>query len=104
ETMTLRHSADFAGNGDNYVYQWFYRKLGDTTWILDPLQTNQDLTITGPGLRTLQDNEYYCQYHPLTGSGLCGSDFSPATQPQLAEGWIKRVLRGVNPFTQITAG
>jgi uncharacterized delta-60 repeat protein len=104
ETMTLRHSADFAGNGDNYTYQWFYRKVGDTAWIMDPVQTNQDLTITGPGLRTLEDYEYYCHYQPIAGEGLCGAGFSPDTQPQLAEGWIKRVIAGVNPFTQVTTG
>jgi hypothetical protein len=104
ETLTLRHSADFAGNGDHYGYQWFYRKVGDTAWIQDPVQTNQDFTITGPGLRTLEDYEYYCQYQPLTGGGLCGPGFSPGTVPQLAEGWIKRVLKGVNPFTQVTTG
>ncbi len=104
EAMTLRHSADFAGNGDNYAYQWFYRKVGDTTWVMDPTQTNQDLTIRGPGLRTLEDYEYYCHYQPLTGGTLCGAGFSPDTQPQLAEGWIKRVLGGVNPFTQVTTG
>jgi len=101
ETLTLRHSADFAGNGDNYKYEWFYRKVGDTTWIMDPIQTNQDLTIKGPGLRTLEDYEYYCHYQPLSGSNLCGAGPSPDTYPQLAEGWIKRVLRGVNPFTQL---
>jgi hypothetical protein len=104
ETMTLRHSADFAGNGDNYAYQWFYRKVGDTTWIQDPTQTNQDLTIKGPGLRTLEDYEYFCHYQPLTGGTVCGGGFSPDTHPQLAEGWIKRVLTGVNPFTQVTDG
>src|SRR5262249_22537960 len=104
ETMTLRHSADFAGNGDSYTYQWFYRKVGDTDWITDPTQTNQDLTITGPGLKTLEDYEYSCHYQPVTAGSLCGPGFSPDTQPQLAEGWIKRVLRGVNPFTQITTG
>src|SRR5207247_2516029 len=59
-TLTLRHSADFAGNADNYAYQWFYRKVGDTNWINDPTQTNQDLTIRGPSLRTFEDYEYYC--------------------------------------------
>ena len=102
ESLTLRHSADFAGLGDNYQYEWFYRKVGDTGWILEAGKTNQDLTIKGPGLKTLQDYEYYCHYKPIV-TGPCGSGFSPDTTAQLAEGWIKRVLRGVNPFTQITS-
>jgi uncharacterized delta-60 repeat protein len=101
ETLTLRHSADFAGRGDNYEYEWFYRRFGDLAWIKDSTQTRQDLTIKGPGLKTLEDYEYYCHYRP-TGGGLCGTNWSPDTHPVLAEGWIKRVLRGVNPFTQIT--
>jgi hypothetical protein len=103
ETLTLRHSADFAGSGDNYTYEWFYRRVGNTVWIQDPTQTNEDLTIQGPGLKTLEDYQYYCHYRPLAGGGPCGTGWSPDTVPQLAEGWIKRVLRGVNPFTQITA-
>jgi hypothetical protein len=105
ESLTLRHSADFAGNGDNYEYAWFYRPVGGSTnWIPDTGQTNQDLTIKGSGLRTLQDYEYYCQYRPVAGPvGPCGTNWSAATTAQLAEGWIKRVLRGVNPFTQITS-
>jgi uncharacterized delta-60 repeat protein len=102
ETLTLRHSADFAGNGDNYSYEWFYRRSGTANWIALPGQTNQDITISGPGLRTLEDYEYYCHYRPLSGT-VCGTGFSPDTHAQLAEGWIKRVLRGVNPFTQVTA-
>jgi len=104
ETLTLRHSADFAGNGDNYKYEWFYRRVGDTTWINDPTQTNQELTIKGPGLRTLEDYQYYCHYQPLSGGNLCGPGWSPDTIPAAADGWIKRVLRGINPFTQITTG
>jgi uncharacterized delta-60 repeat protein len=100
EALTLRHSADFAGQGDLYEYEWFYRKVGDVTWIKDPTQTGPDFTIRGPGLRTLEDYQYYCHYRPV-GGGLCGTGWSPDTNPQLAEGWIKRVLRGVNPFTQI---
>ena len=102
EALTLRHSADFAGQADNYEYEWFYRRVGSLDWIKDPTQTNIDLTIRGPGLKTLEDYEYYCRYRPLTGATLCGPDWSPPTYPQLAEGWIKRVLRGVNPFRQIT--
>ncbi len=102
EALTLRHSADFAGYSDSYKYEWFYRRVGETNWINDPTQTNQDLTIKGPGLRTLEDYEYYCHYQPLSGTNLCGPGWSPDTHPALAEGWIKRVLRGVNPFTQLT--
>lgn len=31
------------------------------------------------------------------------TNWSPWTQPQLAEGWIKRVLAGINPFNQRTS-
>jgi len=103
ETLTLRHSADFAGRGDDYVYQWFSRRAGTMTWSPESGQTNQDLTIRGPGLKTLEDYEYYCHYQPISGGNiLCGPGWSPDTIPALAEGWIKRVVGGVNPFSQIT--
>ena len=34
--------------------------------------------------------------HPLVG------EWSEWSEPQLAEGWIKRVLSGINPFNQRT--
>ena len=64
-----------------------------------------DITIEGPGLFTLSDNYFVCRYKPKTAGALpCGPAFSEWTAPQLAEGWIKRVVGRINPFTQRAEG
>ncbi len=62
--------------------------------------------IEGASLFTLTDNYFILRYRPrLAGAAGYralddGGGWSPWTQPQLAEGWIKRVLAGINPFQQ----
>ncbi|HEY5912361.1 MAG TPA: hypothetical protein VJA21_17305 [Verrucomicrobiae bacterium] len=114
EKITLRHSGDFAGKADNYIFEW--RTLPPGTdglpqtgvapenWLFyNPTPANGtgalDITIEGPGLFTLSDNYFLCRYRPAA-SGPCGTGWSAWTEPQLAEGWIKRVLAGINPFEQ----
>jgi hypothetical protein len=83
----------------------------------DPLG-QVSITIGGPGLLTISDNWFFVRYcfegkfdfcassEPLTQgnpcvkwSGLGGAPGATTTpRPQLAEGWIKRVVRGLNPF------
>src|SRR6185436_15270620 len=59
-------------------------------------------------VRSLADNYLIMRYQPknsahasyvsnANGSNIVWSDL---TTPQLAEGWIKRVLKGINPFNQ----
>ncbi len=82
-----------------------------------------DITIEGANIQTLSDNWFVVRYRyvdPPMDAGadgidgtaddapLCGGDWSvfagqPGATPldpraQLAEGWIKRVVRGLNPF------
>jgi hypothetical protein len=82
-----------------------------------------DITIEGANIQTLSDNWFVARYRyvsPPMDAGpdgeddtaddepLCGGDWSfyagqPGGTPldqraQLAEGWIKRVVRGLNPF------
>ncbi len=59
-------------------------------------------------VRSLSDNYLIMRYQPLDpGHASFVSDgkggnavWSQWTTPQLAEGWIKRVLKGINPFNQ----
>jgi hypothetical protein len=59
-------------------------------------------------LLTLTDNYYVMRYRPKVGHFLRPFDntwtetqgWSQWTAPALAEGWIKRVLAGINPFNQ----
>lgn len=83
-----------------------------------------DITIEGANIQTLSDNWYLVRYRyvdspidvgddGLPGTGddgpLCGGGWSifagqpsPPTDPkgQLAEGWVKRVIKGLGPFEQ----
>ena len=71
--------------------------------------------LGGSGIQTLSDNYIIMRYRPTveTHPGYGDTDgtaglslaeieqaWSEWTVPQLAEGWIKRVLAGINPFEQ----
>ncbi len=117
EKLTLRHSSDLAGRADAYVFEWRTRPPVDglppnnpaDQWaVYSPKPANGagaiDITIEGPGLFTLTDNYFICRYRPVQAP-LCTAPDNPQgwsawTRPMLAEGWIKRVLRGINPFEQ----
>ena len=47
-------------------------------------------------VRSLSDNYLTMRYRPKANA----NGWSQWTEPQLAEGWIKRVLKGINPFNQ----
>lgn len=126
QRVTLRHSADFAGDPGLLEFQWYYYPadggatppLPDSSnptangWIAFPdsgLGVN-DITI-GEGnlssLITLSDNWFVMRYRGYVIDGA--TNWSPwvgdpasttTTRPMLVEGWIKRVLGGVNLFNQ----
>ena len=142
ESLTLRHSGDFAGNVDGIEFEWFIHPdegglppspLPDPDngqlngWLQFTQVPNPvgavDITIEGANIQTLSDNWFVTRYRyvdPPMDAGpdlldgtsddapLCGGTWSVyAGQPggtaldpraQLAEGWIKRVVRGLNPF------
>jgi hypothetical protein len=58
-----------------------------------------DITPLGTGQQLLPDRWFSVRYNYNSG-GLCTSDVSPWTPPQLAEGWIKRVMKKINLFDQ----
>ena len=127
ESLTLQHTGDFAGRTGDYEFEWYYAppidgqpplKPSDTGVTSDPWQSlhaghaeNQYPRVTFGGsqpLLTLTDNYIIMRYRPKVGHVLrpIGSTWtdeqgwSAWTQPALAEGWIKRVLAGINPFNQ----
>lgn len=111
EMMTLRFDGDLAGRSDQYVFTWAYHRDVDGRppasdsigWnVLPPVLGANDLTIGGPSIWTLSDNWFKCQYRPAeTGNKTCGAaEWSHWTQPQIAEGWIKRVLARINFYDQ----
>ncbi|EDY83099.1 hypothetical protein VDG1235_2723 [Verrucomicrobiia bacterium DG1235] len=60
-------------------------------------------TIEGTSILTLTDNWLIMRYRskdPDNAAYVEDGGWSKWTEPQLAEGWIKRVLAGINPFQQ----
>ncbi len=112
ELLTFQHTADLAGHFDEYAYEWKIAApvdgappLSDTNMSnyssLADIQTDLPrYTLGGAGVQALGDNYVVMRYcatntsHPLYGI------WSGWTTPVLAEGWIKRVLAGLNPFNQ----
>ena len=118
EMVTFQHTADLAGRFDEYEYQWKIAApvdglppLVDATMSrylsLTPISTNINRVILGgAGVQSLGDNYVVMRYrpvnpaHPLYAASPTDADWSSWTSPALAEGWIKRVLAGINPFNQ----
>ncbi|NKI35646.1 hypothetical protein HFP89_10765 [Wenzhouxiangella sp. XN79A] len=125
EQLVLRHSGDFGGNPDALEFQWFFHPDVDGNpplplpdpatgqlngWIQFPTPDPQgavEISIEGANIQTLSDNWYVARYRGLP-TCTNDSDWSiyagdpTATpvdpSPQLAEGWVKRVLGRLNPF------
>jgi len=157
ENIVLRHTADFGGNADDLVFEWWYRPEDGTSalppdrqplptpWKLfaDPSgnqgQAFYQLTLKGnPSAPEvlLGDTLFFVRYRhknevhsgvnwevpqpngerrevlgnftpgiPYDWAGAGNSspqdldgDGQPDYLPQLAEGWVKRVLSAVNPY------
>ena len=123
EKLTLRHSGDFGGEPERMNFTWYYQP--DTTGFAPPLPANappgtpfpgyfhyatgpglQEITIEGASPLTLADNWFAARYGYTNAFPFVTNNFYQslwAGQPggqnaQLAEGWIKRVLAGLNPF------
>lgn len=120
EKLTLRHKGDFAGRTEDYQFEWMSR-LPDGTVALPPTnaalaqlwspfrpdpqdgQGAVDVTIQGASLYTLSDHWFVCRYRPTNPAHPLYNQWSQWTEPQIAEGWIKRVLDGINPYEQCLA-
>ncbi|MBL9167630.1 MAG: hypothetical protein JNN07_07805 [Verrucomicrobiales bacterium] len=109
EKVTLRHSGDFGGQADGYLFDWQYH-AGPTkpapdspAWInLTPAPELGAVTqvISGSGARSLGDWWYRCRWRTTNSANPCGTGFTAFTEPALVEGWIKRVLANINFFNQ----
>ncbi|MGA1865261.1 MAG: right-handed parallel beta-helix repeat-containing protein, partial [bacterium] len=113
EKLTLRYKLDFAGRPEDYEFHW--KSVADNEGIPpseDPDDWDDylikkgavDITIKGPGLFTLSDNWFICRYRYTGGDMPWDGQWSDWTDPQLAVGWIKRVVGEINPFTQRATG
>ncbi|OGV67016.1 MAG: hypothetical protein A3K19_29620 [Lentisphaerae bacterium RIFOXYB12_FULL_65_16] len=120
EKVTLRYSGDFGGNPDELVFEWWYREDDGTnplppdqapagSWKLfsDPSGRNglgmAEISMAGAAKVLLVDNRFYCRWRHYLESAWSDWAGSPASrpgayEPQLAYGWIKRVLDKINPY------
>ncbi|QTA80022.1 Immunoglobulin like fold-containing protein [Desulfonema limicola] len=123
EKITMRHTADFGSNVGDQLFQWWYREENGTeqpppdiapeAWKVFPGQTNE-VVMSGAGAALLSDNLFFVRYkHKDCEGNNCWSEWAGAAnsrppkegedpadtyQAQLAEGWVKRVVNGINPF------
>lgn len=124
EKLTLLHTNDFGGAPNNFIFEWKTLPDEDGTipdvpdgspsddWVIPDLGANNpnggtgvnEITIKGPGLLTLTDNWFTVRYKRASGAAPWGTGFSDWAPPQLAPGWIKRVVGQINPFTQRAGG
>lgn len=112
EQVTFQHTADLAGHSDEFEYEW---KIANPVDGIAPaadetmsrylaLVNGMDLpryTLGGAGIQALCDNYIVMRYRSTsTLANPVITNWSAWTTPKLAEGWIKRVLAGINPFNQ----
>ncbi len=111
ELLTIQHTADLAGRFDEYEYEWRIAPPVDgfppavtaslSGW--SALASGNGIpfyTLGGSGIQVLVDNYLIMRYRPKNSAHPLVDQWSNWTEPQLAEGWIKRVLAGINPFNQ----
>jgi hypothetical protein len=131
EKVTFQHTADLGGKFADFYYEWMiqppvvgappkvYYATTDSGYDSSnpkalasgwsPLDQGSGAalplyTLGGSGIQTLSDNYIIMRYKPTHASHPVTGQFSDWTEPQLAEGWIKRVLAGINPFNQRAGG
>jgi hypothetical protein len=111
EFVTFQHKPDLAGRFTEYEYEW---KIAAPVNGLPPdsdatmsrylaLADGLDLPrylLGGSGIQVLGDNWLTLRYRPKNTAHPLYNQWSDWTEPRLAEGWIKRVLAGINPFNQ----
>ncbi|MCX6884981.1 MAG: hypothetical protein NTX27_08070 [Verrucomicrobia bacterium] len=111
EQVTFQHTADLAGQFDEFEYEW---KMANPVDGMPPLSdeamsrylslasgTNMPRrTLGGAGIQALCDNYVVMRYRAKNSNHPLYNQWSDWTSPKLAEGWIKRVLAGINPFNQ----
>ena len=126
--LILRHSSDFAGRPDQAEFEWWYHPYDPISRTNLPAVSALDGTVTDTrgwirhsagkglhqltlggagesGLLVLSDNWFIMRYRGFNVNGKTNwspwiGDPASRSEPaaMLAEGWVKRVIRGLNPF------
>ena len=119
EMLTMQQVVDLAGKTQDYEFQW--RIAAPVDGLPPAMDRNNDdpgsqwlplaaakyadgvRAVLGESadIQALTDNYLIMRYRAVGAAFSPGSkNWSAWTDPQLAEGWIKRVLAGINPFNQ----
>ena len=116
--INLKYTSDFGGKPEKWEFEWQYCEdengrsadVNDASKWLQLAGTcgkvGQPMldwvTVGDAGVFGLSDHWVRCRYRSLDPEviALVGDDWTPWCKPQLAEGWVKRVLKAINPFDQ----
>ncbi len=113
EQLSMRYSADLAGMIEEVEFEWRWanpigglipdENFEGGNWFTygSGAATNaNEVTIAGASDFTLSDHYFAVRYRPLNQHGLTSTNWSDWTY-NLAPGWVKRAMTGINPFVQI---
>lgn len=111
EQVTFQHTADLAGHFAEFEYEWKIAQPVDgqpppadaEMTHYQALASGTDMPrriIGGAGIQALCDNYVVMRYRAKSPNHPLYNQWSEWTDPKLGEGWIKRVLAGINPFNQ----
>ncbi len=109
--MTLRHISDFAGEPERWSFEWKYAEPDAGAWptneqswlaLVDDKEGRYTTIFGSSGAFGLGDAWVKCRYRAQDPQlwPVVGTNWSAWTAPVLCEGWIKRVLKAINPFDQ----
>jgi len=114
ELISFEHTGDLAARTADYEYEWKisppvdgFPPLSDATMSRYQALTNgMDVpryTLGTSGVLVLSDNWLVMRYRAKNPSHPLYNQWSSWSNPQFAEGYVKRVLSGINPFNQRTS-
>jgi hypothetical protein len=110
--ISVYYTADFRGTPERWEFKWEYADPNngaapdpDNASLWKDYTTGAGLhytTVGDAGVFGLSDRYLRCSYRALDPavSAVVGTNWAAWTQPVLCEGWIKRVLKAINPFEQ----
>jgi hypothetical protein len=110
ETLSLRISPDYAGEIDDFIFQWRWAEpvgglppnTNFATWSVygaDNQKGNNQVTLSGASPFTIADHYFAVRYRAANTNNITGTAWSEWTD-NLAPGWVTRVMDGINPFEQ----
>ncbi|HOX03191.1 MAG TPA: LamG domain-containing protein [Candidatus Paceibacterota bacterium] len=113
EQLSLRYSADLAGQIEEAEFEWRWTNpIGGlipdedfegsnwSTYGSGTASAANEVTLTGASDFTLTDHYFAARYRPVAPTGPTGANWSEWSY-NLAPGWVKRAMTGINPFVQI---